>query len=196
MRFRAMSGNQLYPIFLKMDKLQLLVVGGGNVAEEKLRFLHKSSPNANVTIVAKEISDEVVAIAQQLKAKVVERGFERKDVIGFDIIIAATNDKELNRVVWETARQSGILINVADTPELCDFYLGGIVTKGDLKIAISTNGKSPTFAKRLREFLEDVLPDETNDLLQNLHTYRNQLKTGFEEKVKTLNELTSSFLKK
>lgn len=188
--------NQLYPVFLKMDQLQLLVVGGGAVAAEKLGFLYKSSPNANVTVVAKELNEEVKILCTKLNAVVYVREFEEGDVNGFDLMIAATADKELNRLVWQTAKAKRILINVADTPELCDFYLGGIVTKGDLKIAVSTNGKSPTLAKRIREFLEDVLPDETDALLQNLHEYRSQLKTDFESKVKKLNELTSSLIRK
>jgi precorrin-2 dehydrogenase/sirohydrochlorin ferrochelatase len=191
-----MSGNQLYPVFLKMDRLKLLVVGGGFVAAEKLRFLHKSSPNANVTIVAKELSAEVKEVAGLLNATIHIRAFEKEDVIPFDLVIAATNDKELNGEVWKAAKANKVLINAADTPELCDFYLGGIVTKGDLKIAISTNGKSPTFAKRLREFFEDLIPNDTDDLLQHLHDYRSQLKSNFEEKVKTMNELTSTLLKK
>jgi siroheme synthase (precorrin-2 oxidase/ferrochelatase) len=72
--------------------------------------------------------------------------------------------------------------------------LGSIVQKGDLKIGISTNGKSPTFAKRFREFLEDLLPDNVQELLDNLHTYRAKLKGDFEEKVKKLNELTNSVM--
>ena len=88
------------------------------------------------------------------------------------------------------------MINVADTPELCDFYLGSIVTKGDLKIAISTNGKSPTLSKRLREFFEDVLPENVNDLILNLNEYRKTLKGDFEEKVNALNEITKNFLKR
>lgn len=191
-----MSANQLYPVFLKMDKLQLLLVGGGIVAAEKLRFLFKSSPNANVTIIAKELNDETKELSALLQAKVFEREFLMDDVNGFDVIIAATNDRDLNTQIWQAAKQKRILINVADTPDLCDFYLGGIVTKGDLKIAVSTNGKSPTMAKRIREFLEEILPDETDDLLQNLHEYRSRLKGNFEEKVRTLNELTSSLIKK
>lgn len=187
--------NPLYPVFLKMDKLQLLVVGGGNVAAEKLGFLYKSSPNANVTVVAISLNEEVKQLTQQFNATVIEREFREEDVKGFDVIIAASF-KEVNYHVWETAKQNRILINVADTPELCDFYLGGIVTKGDLKIAVSTNGKSPTMAKRIREFLEEVLPEETHELLQNLHQYRSQLKGNFEEKVKALNELTTTFIKK
>jgi len=191
-----MSGNQLYPIFLKMDKLQLLVVGSGIVATEKLTFLYKSSPNANVTIVAKELNADAQDVAEKLNAKIIIKAFEKSDVEGFDLIIAATNDRSLNEQVWEIARLKQILINVADTPDLCDFYLGGIVTKGDLKIAISTNGKSPTLAKRIREFLEQVLPDEMDDLIQNLNAYRATLKSSFDEKVKSLNEITSVFSKK
>jgi siroheme synthase-like protein len=79
---------------------------------------------------------------------------------------------------------------VADTPHLCDFYLGSIVQKGDLKIAISTNGKSPTLAKRIRAFLEDVIPTDIQETMDGLEAYRNSLKGDFEAKIKALNELT------
>jgi siroheme synthase-like protein len=83
------------------------------------------------------------------------------------------------------------LINVADKPELCDFYLGSIVQKGNLKIAISTNGKSPTIAKRLKEVLNEGLPGELDTTLEQMSRLRNTLKGDFAEKVKTLNEITS-----
>jgi len=86
-------------------------------------------------------------------------------------------------------------VNVADTPALCDFYLGGIVTKGDLKIAISTNGQSPTTAKRLRQFFEEVIPDDINQLVKNLNEFRKTIKGDFEEKVKTLNKITENLIK-
>ena len=85
------------------------------------------------------------------------------------------------------------MINVADTPELCDFYLGGVVTKGDLKIAISTNGQSPTLAKRIREMLEEAIPENINDLLENLNDLRKTLKGDFESKVRQLNEITKTW---
>lgn len=97
-------------------------------------------------------------------------------------MIAATNDNDLNIRIAEFANEANILVNVADTPELCDFYLGSIITKGDLKIAISTNGKSPTFVKRFREILEDILPESTDSLIQNLHNIINQLQINFTEK--------------
>ena len=87
-----------------------------------------------------------------------------------------------------------MLVNIADTPTLCDFYLGGIVTKGNVKIAISTNGKSPTTAKRLRQFFEEVIPENINDLVLNLNHFRKTIKGDFEEKVNTLNKLTKSMI--
>ena len=87
-------------------------------------------------------------------------------------------------------------INVADNPPFCDFYMGGIVTKGNVKVAISTNGKSPTTAKRLRQFFEDVIPENIDDLVKNLNEYRKTIKGDFEEKVETLNEFTKGLVNK
>ena len=85
---------------------------------------------------------------------------------------------------------------MADNPPYCDFYMGGIVTKGNIKIAISTNGKSPTLAKRLRQFFEEVIPDNIDDLAQNLNAFRKTIKGDFQEKVNTLNDLTKGIVNK
>ena len=148
-------------------------------------------------MVAKEISDEIKSMVNgQLSIVLTEKSFEKSDLENKQIAIAATADKELNQAIYRAAKEKNILINVADTPELCDFYLGSIVTKGDLKIAISTNGKSPTLSKRIREFFEDILPENINDLILNLNDYRKTLKGNFEEKVDALNEITKSFKNK
>lgn len=173
-----------------------MIVGGGLVGTEKISFLLKNSPNANITVVAKEISAEIKSMAKgQRYIVLIEKAFEATDVENKQLIIAATADKVLNEAIYHAAKAKNILINVADTPDLCDFYLGSIVTKGDLKIAISTNGKSPTLSKRIREFLEDSLPENINDLILNLNEYRKTLKGNFEEKVDALNEITKSFRK-
>ena len=87
------------------------------------------------------------------------------------------------------------MVNVTDTPDQCDFYMGGIVTKGDLKIGISTNGKSPTLAKRMRQWLEEILPEVIDPLLETLRKYRKKLKNDFEYKVKEMNKVTESLIK-
>jgi siroheme synthase-like protein len=186
--------NLLYPIFLKLDKVPILVVGGGSVALEKVSFIFKSSPNAKVTLIAPEVKKEIFEYQDSYHLKIKKRKFDNADLDGFQVLIVATEDKLLNYQIWQEAKNRNIIVNVADTPDLCDFYLGSIVTKGDLKIAISTNGKSPTFAKRFREIMEEALPEEIEELLDNLQQFRNTLQGDFETKVRKLNELTLSLI--
>ena len=186
--------NNLYPIFLKPKQLTILIVGGGYVAYEKLSFLLKSSPDAKIELVAPMIRDEVKKLITAFEVKITQEVYHKKFLAQKDLVIVATDDFEINKEVYTDCKQYNILVNVADTPELCDFYLGGIVTKGHVKIAISTNGKSPTTAKRLRQFLEEIIPDNINELVTNLNKYRNTIKTTFEEKVKELNKLTESLV--
>lgn len=183
--------NTLYPIFLKSEQLQFLIVGGGYVGTEKLTFLLKNSPNTPVKIVAPFISDEIRHLAKdKVRIVLLEKAFEPSDLEDVQLVIAGTAIREVNEAVRNAALERNILVNVADMPELCDFYLGSIVTKGDLKIAISTNGKSPTFAKRLREMLEEVLPDSIDGILQKLSHIRDYLKGDFNSKIEQLDKIT------
>jgi len=192
-----MSQNNLYPIFLKLENMQTLLVGAGNVGLEKLTAFLKSSPKSNVTIVADYVCDEVAELVDKNEhLRLIRRKFFTNDLEGKDLLILATDDYELHKRVKKIAKEKHILTNVADTPDLCDFYLGSVVQKGDLKIGISTNGKSPTFAKRFREYLEDFLPDSLQDLVDNLHEFRNSLKGDFQYKVDALNDLTTSIMAK
>lgn len=186
------SGNLLFPIFLRMDKLRILVVGGGMVGLEKVGAIFKNSPNANVTLIAPEIRDEIIEISKtDFNINLIYKEFSPEYLSNFDLVIAATNIKSLNSFVKCEAKMRRILVNVADTPDDCDFYLGSIVKKGDLKLAISTNGKSPTFAKRFREVMEDILPESIQSILDNLSSIREKMKGDFNDKVEKLNELTS-----
>lgn len=115
---------------------------------------------------------------------------------GKHLVIACTDDQEVNFQIYTDCRSRNILVNVANNPPYCDFYMGGIVTKGNLKLAISTNGKSPTTAKRLRQFFEDVIPEDINELLENLNALRTTIKGDFEEKVNTLNKITRDLISK
>jgi siroheme synthase-like protein len=185
--------NQLYPVFLKLDQLELLLVGGGNVGLEKLHSLLANSPEAKISIVAPEVKDEIKKLVlRHPSCKIYQREFQNEDLENKDLIVLATDKRELHEEIKGLAIQKGILVNVADTPDLCDFYLGSIVQKGNLKIAISTNGKSPTIAKRIKEVLNETLPDEIDDLLNNMQSIRSKMSVDFAEKVKRLNELTRS----
>jgi uncharacterized protein len=183
--------NQLYPVFLKLDQLRILLVGAGNVGLEKLHSLLANSPAANITIVAPDVKEEVSKlIDKHPSCNIEQREFEESDLDNKDLVILATDDPSLHQSIQVLAKEKGVLINVADTPDLCDFYLGSIVQKGNLKIAISTNGKSPTAAKRIREVLSEALPQELDEVIENLHKVRNKLNGNFEYKVKRLNAIT------
>ena len=192
----AQERNELYPIFLKLHNLSVLIVGGGNVGLEKLSFLLKSSPNAKVEVVAPHFLEELISLAaEHPSVKLTKKRFKKKMLKKRNMVIACTDDLKVNKRVYELSRKRYLICNIADTPDLCDYYLGGIVTKGNVKIAISTNGKSPTTAKRLREFFEEVIPEDINQMVQNLNDYRKTLKGDFEEKVQKMNEITQSLKK-
>ena len=176
--------NTLYPIFLKLNKLDLLIVGGGNVGLEKVSFILKNSPDANITMVATFFLKELRELVKNFNVTLIERPFEDSDLAGRDIVVCATDNFELHQHIVALNKTTKTLTNVADTPALCDFYLGSIVSRGDLKIAISTNGKSPTLGKRIRQYLEDALPNNTQQIIDGLKAFRDTLKGDFESKVK------------
>lgn len=191
-----MERNNLYPVFLKASQLHILIVGGGNVAEEKLHFLTKSSPDARVSIVAPEFGEETKLLAQAFGADLIYDHYNPQYLDGKHMVIATTDAPEVNIQVYHDCRAQQKLVNVADNPPYCDFYMGGIVTKGNVKVAISTNGKSPTAAKRLRQFFEDILPDDIDRLVKNLNSYRDTLKGDFQYKVDKMNQLTEPLVER
>jgi uroporphyrin-III C-methyltransferase len=184
--------NPLFPVFLKLHQLKLLIVGGGYVGLEKVTAVLQNSPQTDITLVAPEIREDIVAFSKEYpNLKLAYKPFEINDLEDKNLVIVATNDKSLNKQIKAWAKEKRSLCNVADTPDECDFYLSSVVKKGSLKLAISTNGKSPTMAKRIREALEDVFPDDLESAFNNLQAIRATIKGDFEEKVRVLNEITS-----
>ena len=189
-----MERNNLYPVFLKTNSLHILIVGGGNVAEEKLSFLTKSSPDAKITMVSPMFRKNTLNLARSFDVALIESVYNADFLSGKHLVIATTDQPEVNMKVYYDCRSMNKLVNVADNPPYCDFYMGGIVTKGNVKIAISTNGKSPTTAKRLRQFFEDVIPEDISRMVQNLNAYRKTIKGDFEQKVSAMNEVTETLI--
>ncbi len=189
--------NNLFPIFLQLENLRLLIIGGGSVALEKLHAVLNNAPATNITLVAINIHDKIYELAKQYSnLTIIQKAYDNSDWNEIDIAIAAVNDIELAALIKFDANQKGKLVNVADKPEFCDFYLSSIVKKGNLKIAISTNGKSPTIAKRLKEVLNEMVPEEIDDVLDNMQSIRLGMNGDFADKVKQLNDLTKVLVAK
>lgn len=184
--------NRLFPVFLKIETLNVLLVGAGYDGLENLNALLNNAPATNISIVAEKVSDEVRRLSEKFPAvTIAERLFSETDLDGKDLVIVAIDDEKVSSFIKQKANSRKLLVNVADNPELCDFYLSSVVQKGSLKIAISTNGKSPTIAKRIKEQLIEIIPDEMESVLQNMHSIHQKLKGDFSEKVKQLDEVTS-----
>ncbi len=190
---QGQEDNPLFPIFVKLSQLSLLIVGGGYVGFEKLTAVLQNSPKATIKLVATTISDEIKEYAAAFAAvELIERPYQATDIDGHDLVITALNDPAVSLQVSIDAKLRGKLVNVADKPALCDFYLGSVVQKGSLKIAISTNGKSPTVAKRIKEVLNETIPAELEQILGHMQIIRNKISGDFTEKVKQLNEITKA----
>ena len=163
----------LFPLFLKLEGKRCLVVGAGPIGLEKVESLLRTGPHIHV------IAPEAVPQVQQLHAEQrIEwsaRRFKTEDVGGYYLVIAATNDREVNRAVFAAAGEAGILCNTADDPPLCDFYFGSIVERGALQIAISTAGESPAVAQRLRRELDQQLPADIGPWLRDLGQLRREV---------------------
>jgi siroheme synthase-like protein len=183
--------NNLFPVFLKLENMVVLIVGGGRVGLEKISAILLQAPMTKIRLVGTTIDDRIRQLTEKYSGiQLLERRFIPADLDQADIVIIAINDHKESERISSLARLQKKLVNAADKPGLCDFYMSSIIQKGHLKVAISTNGKSPTIAKRLKELFNDVLPDELDEVLEHMYRIRKQMKGSFEDKVHGLNELT------
>jgi precorrin-2 dehydrogenase/sirohydrochlorin ferrochelatase len=144
--------SSLFPMFVKLEGRRCLVVGAGSVGEGKIASLLQAG--AQVLVVATHALPAVIQLAELKQIELQLRPFSADDLDGIFLAVAATPSRDLNVEIYDQAQRRGVLCNVVDVPELCDFYYPAVARRGDLQIAISTNGQSPALAKRLREQLE------------------------------------------
>jgi precorrin-2 dehydrogenase / sirohydrochlorin ferrochelatase len=194
--------SSLFPMFVKLEGKRCLVVGAGKVGEPKIGSLIETG--ARVHVVALEASEAVHQWAKAGKITLEIRAFTQADLDGTFLAVVATASRDLNTFIYREAQQRGVLFNVVDVPEYCDFYYPAVVRRGDLQIAISTNGQSPSLAQKLRQQLErqfgpgyarwvaelgetrklvlasDLDPKRKSDLLHSLAS-REALKAALEE---------------
>ena len=144
--------TNLFPMFMKLAGRQCLVVGAGKIGEPKIAGLLDTG--ARVRVVALDASPAVREWARAGQIELELRGFSSDDLEGAFLAVVATNSRTLNERVYHEARRRGVLCNVVDVPDLCDFYYPAVVRRGDLQIAVSTAGQSPSLAQKIRQQLE------------------------------------------
>jgi precorrin-2 dehydrogenase len=186
---------ELFPIFLKLKGRKALVVGGGKMAAVRVKQL--ISAGARVTVVSPRAGNEIESLALAESIALVRRGFKPTDLSRrYFIVIAATNDPKVQQAVFEQAESRGILCNVVDRPERCNFYMPAVVHRGKLKIAISTSGRSPALAGKLRQYLEEAVPENAADLAETVGRLRSKLRLEIPGDLATQKRLVDEFVEK
>jgi siroheme synthase-like protein len=187
--------SELFPVFLKLRGRGALVVGGGEMAALRVKQLMKAG--ARVTVVAPQISTAIEDAARGGGATLVRREFERADLPGdFFIIVGATDNPTVQKVVAEEADRAGLLYNIVDKPSYCNYYTPATVERGPLCIAIGSEGQSPVLAGRLRQILEEALPGDAGEWTALLGELRERLKKVFPADIEKRREIIRGFIEK
>ncbi|MFA7084781.1 MAG: bifunctional precorrin-2 dehydrogenase/sirohydrochlorin ferrochelatase [Arcobacteraceae bacterium] len=165
-----------FPAFLKFDHKKILIVGGGNVALEKLE--HLLDFTQNITLIAQEFNQNILDLIAQHQLLYSEKKYAQGDIEGFDIVIAAVDNLALQEKIYFETREYNCLCNCVDLQKYCDFIFPSYIKKGDLIVAISTSGTSPAFAKQLRVYLSKLIPNTVVEFLQQMKEHRKTMPKG------------------
>ncbi len=182
-----------FPMFMDMQDLKVLVVGGGNIATEKLEKLVDFTKE--ITVIASEVSVEANTLIKEHCLVLYQRAYMEGDIQGFDIVIVATDTVDLHKAIYEESRGSRILVNSVDNTDYCDFIFPSYVKKDDLTIAFSTGGASPAFAKHIRRHFEKIIPDSVGEFLAKMKALRSTMPKG-PERMKYFDEMVETYFKK
>lgn len=163
-----------FPLCINLEDKRFLIVGYGRIAKRKLKAI--SEFTSNITVISKEGAE---GLARE-GFKVVNKCFEYKDLEGFDFVITATGSREQDEAIVASCKAKGIPVNAADDREECDFFLPGIIKRGDLVVSVSTSGKSPAYSKHLREQIEEIIPDSIEKMLDIMGELRKSLPSKVE----------------
>jgi precorrin-2 dehydrogenase len=159
-----------YPIFLNLESKRAVVIGGGAVAARKILGLLEAQ--ARVVVVAEQIDDVLETRCKNSNTEFIEAKYSKDYLVGATIVFAATNNRKINEQIYRDCQELEILCNVADDPELCDFFVPAVVKRSDLQIAICTEGDYPAYAGHIRKKLEDIFTEKHGQFLTELEAIR------------------------
>ncbi len=182
-----------FPAFIKLDDEKIMIIGGGKIAYEKL--IHLLDFTKNITIVAKDFSDEMLQTIKENSLLFEKRDYKQGDISAFKIVVVAVDDIELQRSIFMESKKYNCLCNAVDSVDYCDFIFPSYIKKDDLTIAISTSGASPALAKYLRIYLSKLIPNSIPNFLREMKVIRKSLPKG-RERMKILDEKAKNYIER
>lgn len=166
--------NKMYPIFLKLENKKSLVIGGGNVAFRKITHLMESG--SHITVISINFIDKILDLKNKYtNITLIHREFHQNDLKDHYIVFGCTNDPHINKTIFNECTKLDIPVNIADNPDNCSFYVPSVVSRGDLKIAVSTNGRCCSMTKKIRQELEEQYDEKYSQILIYLGILRDYL---------------------
>lgn len=147
-----------FPLFVDLSEKKIFVVGAGTIAKRRIRSL--SEFTNHLTVIAPEVNPELSRMEQEGKISILRKKYEKSDILGADMVIAATNDHRTNEEIWKVCREKHILVNVCSDKEKCDFYFPGLALEEDLVVGVTANGNNHKRARKAVERIREVLKQE------------------------------------
>lgn len=179
-----------FPLYLKMDKIKVLIVGGGKIATEKLEKILDFT--IDIKIISPFICDEAKEYIKRNNLPYELRKYAKDDIKEFDIIVVAVDDLELQKEIFEECKVYNKLCNSVDSVDYCNFIFPAYIKKGGLTVSISTSGKSPAVAKHIKSYLGKKIPDEIGEFLDYMDNLRKSLPKG-KERMEYLSNIAKEY---
>jgi len=180
-----------FPAFLKLDGKKILIVGGGNIAYEKL--VHLLDFTDDIDLIALDFSNEMLQKIQEYNLNFEQRAYKEGDIAKYAIVIIAVDNIPLQSQIFEESKEYKCLCNAVDSVDYCDFIFPSYIKKDDLTIAVSTSGASPAMAKHLRRYLQELIPASIGEFLKEMRELRKSLPKG-KERMKMLDKKAQKYI--
>ena len=166
--------NNYYPVLINLKDKKCIVIGGGKVAERKVNSLLASE--AIVKVVSPSLTEGLYKLLKEDKINYVDREYKKGDLKGAYLAIGATSSSEINRMIYREGREVAIMVNIVDNPKLCDFIVPAVIRRGPLSITVSTGGKCPALARKIKKDISEIYGEEYGALTYLIGNFRERLK--------------------
>ncbi len=181
-----------FPMFYSMNNKKVLLIGAGKVASGKLEKLLDFTKD--ITVISLEFDNDIIEKSKSYNINLIQKEYKEKDINTYDIVVVTVDDLDLQKAIYFECKKEKVLCNCVDFPDYSDFIFPSYIKEGDLTVAISTNGSSPSFSKRFKKYLKELIPNDISSFLREMRTLRQTIPKG-KERMKYLDDKVKEYIK-